>query len=209
MLDNGLTCVVIGNGPSLRSVPDAFLDGYPTFGGNGIFKRFPPDHYVNVDPDRSKFLAWMSQLNAMTSRKYILAAHSQLVVDSVPLHVIHESGFSFEPLHRVYGYFSVITVMLQLVCAMDYKTVLLVGLDHRYIEPEGKRAWHRAGQDVNHFVTDYYPGGSNWMAPDLVKLGLWFAQARMIFESRGKRIVNLTDGTALDVFEKGKVSEWM
>ena len=44
------SCIIIGNGPSLRDVPREFLDQYPTFGANHIYLLpYQPTYYVCVD----------------------------------------------------------------------------------------------------------------------------------------------------------------
>ena len=45
------SCLIVGNGPSLNDIPDAFLRKYPSFGCNLIFLRqtFAPTFYVTVD----------------------------------------------------------------------------------------------------------------------------------------------------------------
>ena len=44
-------CLIVGNGPSLNDIPNDFLEKYPSFGCNLIFKRpfFKPTYYTAVD----------------------------------------------------------------------------------------------------------------------------------------------------------------
>jgi len=44
-----------------------------------------------------------------------------------------------------------------------------------------------------------------WHAPDLQRSAEAYQMAREVFEKDGRRVINLTPNSALDVFEKG---EW-
>jgi hypothetical protein len=51
----GETCIIIGNGPSLKEIPQDFLKKYPTFGTNRIYaikhlEGFHPVYYASVNP---------------------------------------------------------------------------------------------------------------------------------------------------------------
>lgn len=203
----GETCIVVGNGLSLRDVPNIFLDRFPTFGTNGIFKRYHPTYYIYVDPDVEKLSYSLDEINVMKSKKFVALEITELIQDSIPLNVVHALGFSVNPTEKVYGYFSSSTVMLQLAYWMGFERVGLVGFDHRYTTPAGMRAWHSAKMDVSHFVPDYYPPGTQWKAPDLFKLAAFFRLAKDVFEKDDRQVINLTKHSALDVFQPGELFE--
>ncbi len=205
------TCLVCGNGPSLADVRNDTLSRFTTFGANRCYKKFVPDYYVHVDPmlGRSN-VKFVEEINALKTVKFVSTEFAPIVDDCNPLDVIHVKGFSYDPLSYVYGYFSVITVMLQLALFYGYKRVGLVGVDHRYQTPRGPRAFHRADEDRNHFCADYYEGYlDHWNAPKLDKLEEWFELAKEEYKKSGAEIVNLTPNSALKVFRFDRLENWL
>lgn len=205
------TCLVCGNGPSLADVRNDTLDKFDTFGGNWIFEKYVPTYYVFVDPmigaaNRN----WTKSITELPCAKYVHEDLIEDIPDATPLKVIHRPGFSYDPLAYVYGYFSVTTVMLQLAFMLGYERVGLVGMDHRYNTPNGRREWHSVEQDTNHFTDKYYRDRlPYWKAPRLDLLAKWMDFARKEYEKAGRRIVNLTPGSALTVFPFDRLEDWI
>jgi hypothetical protein len=59
--------------------------------------------------------------------------------------------------------------------------------------------------DVNHFSPNYLEKGEQWQPPNLARMEHAYTLAREAYEADGRRIINLTANTALDVFEKGEL----
>ena len=98
---------------------------------------------------------------------------------------------------------------MQLAFHMGFETVLLVGVDHKFKmdgTPNQETTWQ--GDDPNHFSPDYFKG-TRWNNPDLANSERAYRLAEKAYRDAGRRIVNLTEGTAEQVFEKGTVAEWM
>jgi hypothetical protein len=199
----GETCIVVGNGPSLRNVPDEFLCTYPTFGTNRIYLRFTPDYYVAINPlviDNNR-----DEIDLLMCPRFIRGG---MGLGGYQLQRSSIAPFSFEPLKWVHEGWTVTYVCLQLAYWMGFTTVLLVGVDHRYTfngKPNEKRRME--GDDPNHFDPDYFRG-QEWNNPDLARSEDYYEIARDVYAQAGRRIVNLTEGSALDVFEKGTIAEW-
>ena len=205
------TALVIGNGPSLNDIPLDFLGKYPSFGTNKIYllDDFKPNYYVAVNP-----LVIEQAGNTIRKIDYdakFIGAHytMHLVEDALPLYSTVIPLFSREPEKWIYEGYTVTYVCLQLAYFMGFSTVLLVGVDHCY-EFEGFPnkvgiAW---GEDKNHFHPDYFSGGQKWNNPDLERSERAYSMAKTVYEYDGRKIVNLTPFTALDVFEKGDIAEW-
>jgi hypothetical protein len=209
MLDNGMiysdwtvtadqsACIIVGNGPSLKDVPLDFLSRYPTFGTNRCYLKFIPTYYVAVNPlviEQNK-----ADIDALKCKKYIMGRELKRGT--------HEP-FSFHPLTWVHEGYTVTYVCMQLAYWMGYRTVLLVGVDHRYIQtgkPNEEQTMQ--GDDPNHFDPSYFKG-QKWNLADLAKSEKYYRVARNVFENDGRRIINLTPNSALEVFEKGQLSEW-
>lgn len=208
-IHKGETCLVIGNGPSLADVPLEFLNKYPSFGTNRIYlmQGFTPTYYVAVNEEIIK--QSMDEIKVLDAHKFISDKFADQIEGAIPLINSGQPQFSKDPLKILYEGFSVTYVCLQLAYWMGFKNVLLVGVDHKYDSNGGANVLMAAPAD-NHFIADYYQPGEVWNNPDLVRSAKAFELAKEAFyKARPRRkIVNLTHDTGLDVFPKGKVSEW-
>ena len=205
----GETCIVIGNGPSLADVPIAFLKKYPTFGANRItlwMEFLQLTYYVAINPLVIKQNA--DEINRLECEaKFIrngMGFHDDYELRSmaVPL-------FSYDPSQYIYEGFTVSFVSLQIAFFMGFKTVLCVGIDHRYVyDGAPNEAKVMEGADPNHFSPEYFKG-QTWNNPDLGQSAAAYWMAKQAFESDGRRIVNLTPNSALDVLPMGELQQWM
>ena len=64
------------------------------------------------------------------------------------------------------------------------------------------------GVDPNHFHPGYFSGGMRWNNPDLEESERSYILARKTFEKAGRRVVNLTPGSQLDIFEREDWQSW-
>lgn len=200
--------LIIGNGPSLNKVPLNFLKKYPTFGTNRIYMLdgFQPTYYVSVNPlviEQS-----IERINELDSVKFLPSRFAY--GNTLPLVSHYSPTFSMNPRAYIYEGYTVTYVCMQLAYFMDFDTVLLVGVDHRF-EFRGSPNEEVVGDrpDPNHFSKDYFGQGVKWNNPDLEQSEISYQMAKTVFENDNKRIVNLTEGTALNVFEKDEVKNWM
>jgi len=204
------TALVIGNGPSLSDVPVKFLEKYPSFGSNRIYllEGFRPTYFVAVNP--LVIEQFNREINLLECPKFITAHYTRhLLTDAFPLYTSVIPSFSRDPEQWVYEGYTVTYVSLQLAFYMGYDTVLLVGVDHSYdFEGEPNDMQVSKGDDVNHFSPDYFGIGRRWHLPNLFAMERAYNMAKTVYEYQGKRIVNLTPGSMLDVFDKGDIAEW-
>lgn len=215
---SGQACIVVGNGPSLREVERKFLHSLPAFGANRVYllDNFIPIYYVAINPlVIEQSLAEIASLQC--DYKFvrdectdILISQNVMIGSYYPLRTTTMPTFSRDPFEFVYEGYTVTYVCLQLAYYMGFSTVLLVGVDHSY-EMDGapNEETVRRGDDPNHFSPDYFGDGVTWNNPDLVGSERAYKMARTVFEADGRRIVNLTPDSKLDVFERGEVAEWM
>jgi hypothetical protein len=207
---NGETCLVIGNGPSLRNVPLEFLGKFPSFGTNRIYllENFTTDFYVSVNPLVVQQSA--AEINAYGAQaKFITDSEASLIDGAYPLMSVGSRIFSYNPAAYIFEGFTVTYVCMQLAFHMGFKTVLLVGVDHRFKmdgPPNSETVWQ--GDDPNHFSPEYFKG-TRWNNPDLPNSEASYRLAKKAYEDAGRRIVNLGPDSALTIFEKGTVAEWM
>lgn len=199
----GETCVVIGNGPSLKHVPNMWLDKYLTFGSNKIYLKYRPTYYVCTNPLVLKQNKPVIEL--LDCEKFCRAGF----IDSAnPLNISPVKKFSTRPHDWVYEGYTVTFVSLQLAYYFGFSTVLLVGVDHRY-EYDGKpnEKHLMSKDDPNHFHPDYFKG-QEWHNPDLAQSEYSYNLAKAVYEKEHRRIINLTYNSALNVFEKDNIEKW-
>ena len=190
---------VIGNGGSLADMPLDFLNRYPSIGSNHIFllDGFTPTYYTAVD-GRDLMTDYEARLDRMHCIKFI---GTRVWQKHKPRNVIRfETGgqkFAANFLRdKVCEGWSVTFVNLQLAYYLKWDIVLLVGVDH----------WSRGR--VDHFTPNYYD--KEYEIPPLKDdLTLpYFEQAKRRFEYEDRKIINITPGTALHVFEKEDWQSW-
>ena len=206
----GETAIIIGNGPSLMGVPVEFLQSYLSFGANRIWRLFWPTYYVCTDPlDVEKNL---EVIKAMLTPKFIRAGFGVGYPIDVILDNHHPDWNSFtpDPTRPMYDGCTVSYVALELAYWMGFETVLLVGVDHRYTwdGPRLQTIVSDGSPDLNHFAPDYLKPGEKWQPPNLKRMEHAYAHAREAYEADGRRIINLTANSALEVFEKQELSLW-
>jgi hypothetical protein len=206
----GGSCIVIGNGPSLKSVPVEFLKSRLSFGTNRIYllPGFTADFYVSVNPlviEQS-----VAEINAYPAKaKFIASQFASDIKGSYPLVSTGNRTFSYNPAAYIFEGHTVTYACLQLAFHMGFTTVLLVGVDHTYkmdSSPNSETTWQ--GDDPNHFDPSYFRG-TRWNNPDLQNSEIAYRLARKAFEDAGRKIINVTEGSRLDVFDRGTIAEWI
>lgn len=214
----GETALVIGNGPSLDDTPlEALGKLYPTFGANKIYNYpYKPTYYACVD--RDMFHDCVPWLMAHTEyRPAIFLPREIPFPGSHGLNVTVNSPFSIDAQDFVTLGGTVTFVNLQLAYYMGFTTVLLVGVDHRYPDMNGGAPGSKfiaAGGDKSHFRgaedVDYFEAGRVYNRPELTATGARvYPAARQMYERAGRRIINLTPGTALEAFQKDTFAHWL
>lgn len=209
------TCVVIGNGPSLDDTPLKELgEKYITFGSNKIYQYpFKPNYYFCVDADMlHDCVPWLKKNeyypDAIFLPKYVPFP------GRIGLNVVIEGGFSLNVPKKIHIGGTVTFVALQMAYYMGFDTVLLVGCDHKYPKTgyDGKPGskFIASGDDPDHFGDNYFEPGKMYNRPELDAVAKYtYPTARKAFENKGGKVINITTDTALDVFEKDKVANWL
>ena len=203
-----LKCLVIGNGPSLAKVPNEFLDRYMTFGSNRIYLKYEPSFYCAVNPLVIK--KFHKEISKLLSIKFIPKMYASLIENvAYKLNISKEWKFHTNALLGVHEGWTVTFVLLQLAYMLGFRDVGLVGVDHSY-QYEGKpnEKLRAVGPDPNHFHPDYFRN-VDWNAPDLKRSEASYLMAKRAFDLVGGRIVNLTEGSKLEVFEKEDLGLWI
>lgn len=186
------TCIIVANGPSLNDVPMGFLQKYPSWGVNKIFMKehFKPTYYVTV---HENMLPFKDEIMALGAEMYITDRIAEHFPGAHPIHSIKQKVFSTKRTVNVWEGWSVIYVCLQIAYWHDFRTALLVGLDHDYTN--------------GCFHPDYYKD-THTDPHDQDKLLPAFKLAKQYWEADGRRILNLTTYTKEPVFQKASLAEW-
>lgn len=208
---SGETCVIIGNGPSLNETPLELLRDTPTFGLNRIYLMydklgFQATYHVVVNAhvveQRSSdfvsleaplFTTWKNRGN-LRSRRRETGFLSTTPVPSFAENVLTD---------RIWEGATVTYVAMQMAYHMGFSRVLLVGVDHRFVDQgPAHQLVESRGPDLNHFDPNYFGPGFKWQLPDLQTSEIAYALGRDAFLADGRQVVDCTVGGALEVFPK-------
>ncbi|RME61017.1 hypothetical protein D6779_00965 [Candidatus Parcubacteria bacterium] len=204
----GERCVILANGPSLAEVDFERLEGETLIGMNRIYLLdlpIPLSYYVAInelvlrqfwkDIQRlpvPKFLNWNCRHLFSGSNTYFLRLRMGI-----------RDRFA-ENLNQPLSSGGTVTfVALQIAFVLGFEEVILLGLDHHYPEQGTPNVTAlRQGEDVSHFHPDYFPAGTKWQYPDLLRAEMAYQLARQVYEAHGRRIIDATSGGRCPVFEK-------
>lgn len=209
----GETCVVIGNGPSLKDTDlNKLAKKYPTFGSNRIYLYpFVPTYYAVADSIMVASCLLDIQKPEFKPDAMFLSREVPLK-GAIHLNYVVKNGFSKNPGHEVIIGGTVTYVLLQLAYWMGFKRVLLVGVDHSYPGAgvgglPGTR-FIQEGEDQDHFSKDYFMPGMVYNRPELEATERYYWLAKEVYEADNRKIINLTTNTRLLVYDKDNVKKY-
>jgi len=223
------TCVIMGNGPSLKQVNLDSLRDIPTFGANGLYLAYPDTafratfHVVEdhlVAEDRAADLNQLRESIKLfpTYLAYCLEDDGATVFyRHLPRPNAAQGQFAFSPdaADHTYAGCTVTFSSLQFAYYLGFRRILLVGLDHNYALPADvqKRQDYNVSvldmqsDDPNHFNADYFGKGKRWHDPQVHKMDQAYVCARAFFKEHGVEIYNCTAGGKLEVFPRRPLDE--
>lgn len=208
---DGGSCVVICNGPSLKSVDMTSLKDVDCFGLNRSYLAyenwgFVPKYFVCVNElvlnqfsydidniNSIKFLNYSKKsLFSDENSYFLMLAFKDRVVSSLQKPVSCAATVTF--------------VAIQLALIIGYKRIGIVGLDHSFSGPGRPNQTLDAGnEDENHFMSNYFSGGIQWEYPDLDKNEKGYKLLRKYAESRGVEIYDCTEDGMSRAFQKSQL----
>ena len=208
----GERCVIMGNGPSLARMDLASLARETTFGLNRIYLLFDkltfrPTYYVCsnelvLDQFHHEIAAQAGTKFINWSRRGLFAKDSSVLFLRHALPVF--DFFGADPTRTICSGGTVTYVALQLAFFLGFARVILIGVDHRFADqgPPNREAVRVTARDDNHFHPDYFPRGTRWQLPDLVRSEHDYRLARRAYERAGREIVDATLDGQCQIFEK-------
>lgn len=216
----GQTCIILGNGPSLKNVDQNMLRRNIVFGTNGVFLHHTPDYYVTVSKEyfknhpeairalsckRKFFTREIAAELGATANVSILNAHWNQYYTAFGFNNPVPFRFSSRAPRTVYLGGTVLFVCLQLAYHLGFTRVVLLGVDHRFpltsppayggalIPPEAIR--------TAHFHENY--SNMNYTAHcDIQATERAFTLALRAFTQAGRTLLNATPDTHLHVIPK-------
>ena len=214
----GETCFVVGTGPSMRGIDCSLLRGRSVMAVNGAIylDGLEATYFVSVSD-----VFWRHHreaLRTVSCRRFLPAFLRDPLEGSAPtswlnavMPRIHDAagqlmplplGFSLQPHRFVALGGTVMVVCLQLAWYLGFDTVVLLGVDHNYGSPANiTRGFVHTNDYVSaHFMKDYYKSSIFYL--DFSAMDRGYRLGEEAFRSSGRRVVNATPGTKLDVYPK-------
>lgn len=206
--------MLVCNGPSLNQTDFSLIRNETSMGLNKIFLgfkrlKFYPRYYVAINKKVIEQSA--EQIRGLNCIRFIknLGAVNP-VPESALTYIIEplsEQRFHQNLSEGFFEGFTVTFAALQIAFYMGFSCVAIVGMDHRYeFQGNPNDETRLEGADPNHFDPGYF-GNQTWDNPDLANSEHFYAMAREVFETAGRRIVDCTIGGACPVFERSSLQE--
>lgn len=214
-LHSGERCFVIANGPSLRRMDLSPLSDLYTISMNRaylLYKEwgFYPSYYACINElVLEQFADDISQLPMprfvnFNRRHLFSGAGADDGLTYLRLALNFWDRFTGDITHSISSGGTVTFTCLQLAYFMGFEEVVLIGMDHNFVEKgvPNTTETRRSETDESHCHPDYFPKGIKWQLPDLYRSELAYSMARQAFERDGRRIVDATVDGNCNVFEK-------
>lgn len=207
----GETCILIGNGPSLNHMDLSVLKNYRTIGLNKIHLiekrgiKLNLDYLVavnNLVVEQTYDKLKESNCTTFISDQGMRALKNKDISKLIPLFTRGPWTFETDLEKPINNGFTVTFVALQLAFYLGFKEVVLIGVDHNFVQ-KGKPNETQVlnSDDINHFDPDYFKG-QKWMLADLEGSEVSFHMAKYHFEHNGRSVVDATVNGKLNVFPK-------
>lgn len=226
--------IIVGNGPSLKSVDFESLVGTNSFAANRISLMFDktswrPTYFTALDwlvtPDN--YLEYNSLPTEIT--KFFPMRFSGLLEESDRTYWYESSAagnlledrFQTDASNAIKGLGTVVTGMLQLAWHMGYRRFYLIGCDASYSIPKtvkqsGGDRFGTGNQihlqsveddDQNHFDSRYFGKGKHWHDPNVDEMKRGFYNCLKFIEWNGGQLLDATVGGKLDFIPKADLSD--
>lgn len=220
----GERCFIVGNGPSLNKHDLTLLKDEYSFAVNSIYYKteemgFRPTFFVVEDT--SVMTENLEKIKAYTAPfKFFPSSYRTMHGEGENVHFFRMNRgfyeksspnycvprFSADASNVLYCGQSVTYINLQLAFFMGFTEVFLIGMDFDYtIPPTDQKKGDiitSMGDDQNHFHKDYFGKGKTWKDPKLDRVLSNYRQAKIAYESVGRRIYNATVGGHLEEFDR-------
>jgi hypothetical protein len=212
-LHAGRRCFILGNGPSLAQMDLSPLREEISFGLNRIYLLFDrlsfrPTYYCATN--ELVLSQFAGDIRALAMPKFLNWNCRALFADAVGETLFVKDrlglrdGFEGDPRCPLSSGGTVTYTALQIAYFMGFAEAILVGVDHSFADQgrPNREVVRGAGADANHFHPGYFPSGTRWQLPDLLRSERAYALARDAFRARAGRVLNASVGSRLEVLSR-------
>jgi len=212
----GESCIIIGNGPSIRGQDLRALSFAKTFCLNRGYLMWreqgvAPDFFVAVND--LVIEQFDNEIASLPCPLFLPWRHHQRfrgVGNAIFLEMRWKEQFFRDITKGLWPGATVTAAALQIAYHLGFSRAILIGVDHRYSASGAPNAEVVQTQsDDSHFSSDYFGKGVRWNLPDLEKSEIAYRFAKTVFEADGRTIIDATSGGALDIFPKMPLSDAM
>jgi hypothetical protein len=209
----GERCFVMGNGPSLGKMDLSPLKHELTFGLNRIYLLFEkidfyPTYYVAINELVLEQFA--QEIKTVPSPKFLNWTRRDLFDLADPtIHFLKtifplQDRFNIDITKPLCIGATVTFVALQIAYYMGFHKVILIGVDHSFVEKGTPNIIEvrTPEADESHFTHNYFPKGVKWQLPDLKHSEISYELAREAFKYDGRTVLDATIGGKCPVFAK-------
>lgn len=204
------TCVIVGNGPSLRKSNLSLLEDVDVIISNNAF----------LDERLAELATYYTVVNYLVAEQ---SAHHINRLKGIPkilpywtsyclnggadtyfIDAVGHPEFSKDLFKNASWRHTVTFYNMHIAFGLGYKRVVLIGFDHSYKQKanvkEGEIVISNE-RDENHFDSRYFQG-KKWQAADVDMMEAMYLLARKAYAEEGRELVNATVGGALEVFPR-------
>ena len=212
-IHRGERCFIIGNGPSLKKMDLSVLRDEYSYGLNRIYLLFDqigflPPYYVCINElvleqfsneiqgyNKPKFLNW---------NRRTLFKNTDTDTHFVKIKLALRDVFGMDIRKPISSGGTVTFAAMQIAYFMGFQTVILIGVDHSYRSRgiPNLTVTRNEDRDLDHFHPEYFPKGSKWQPPDLIRSEVAYRLARRAFEADGRVILDATVNGNCTIFDK-------
>lgn len=213
----GKRCFIVGNGPSLSIEQLSMIKKEDCFGANRIYKIFEktdwrPKYYVIQDKyDMTKGIYDFLDLQNLFVADIYWREHGMKNPRAICYHTkrnLRQSEkipYSEDAAKYIQVASTVTYTMIQLATYMGYSKIYLLGMDHSYANiTNDKGEIIKKNNIKSHVFNDEKP---EEVVANIAYMELAYKSAKKYCEAHNILIHNATNGGALEVFERTRLSE--
>lgn len=212
---SGQVVLLIANGPSLAHTNWELFKGMPAVTLNRAYlshREWPVRPVAHVIVNELVISQFQHDLLTVRYPLFLNAhAENQLLRQRTDTFFFFNDrlpGFQRGNPSHLWSGSTVSYVALQLLYWMNASTVIVLGLDHKFVtHGRPNSAVSQATTDTNHYRPDYFPVGTTWQAPDLATSEYAYGLAKRNYDRAGKRIINCSASSACEVFPRMDAEE--
>jgi len=219
----GRRAFIVATGPSLRIEDLNYLKHEITLSCNKIFLAFKetewrPTFYSIIDrlvaEELHETIAEIPSIKIFSSvGKSFYSEHRDIYwLNDLPSPIVdgkRQSQFSKDLNIGTYGGYSVVYTLMQIAYYIGISELYLIGLDFKFTKSKDTGMRTAANEvilkqatELNHFHSDYRPKNTCWTEPRLDIQYDAFICAKKAFEDNGRKILNASRQSALDVYQR-------